>query len=121
MKLRRISSHYAFVSLCLLFSYALLTSPVHASTAGLDPANRTGGGGEDPLSRNFNWGVQLVGLPGRAGLDVGLSLSYNSLVWTRTGTSISFDDDGGFPSPGFRLGFPVIQSIYFNSEVGKFG
>ncbi len=89
------------------------------SIARLDPMNRTGGAGEDPLSRNFNWRVSLVGLPGRSGLDLGLSLSYNSLVWTKSGSFISFDDDQGFPGPGFRLGFPVIQSSYFNSEVGK--
>ncbi len=89
------------------------------AVARLDPMNRTGGGGEDPLSRNYNWSVPLVSLPGRAGLNFGLSLSYNSLVWTRSGSYISFNDDGGFPSPGFRLGFPVIQSAYFNSEVGK--
>jgi YD repeat-containing protein len=89
------------------------------SQARLDPANRVGGSGEDPLSRNFNWGASLIGLPGRAGLDLGLSLSYNSLVWTKSGSYISFNDDGGFPAPGFRLGFPVIQPIYYNSEVGK--
>ena len=92
---------------------------VPTGVARLDPANQTGGGGENPLSRNYNWNVPLVSLPGRSGLDLGLSLSYNSLVWTRSGSIISFDDDRGFPSPGFRLGFPVIQSIYFNSEVGK--
>ena len=99
----------------------LFTTTANASAvvARLDPANRTGGGGEDPLSRNFNWSVPLVRLPGRSGLDLGLSLSYNSLVWTKSGSFISFDDDRGFPSPGFRLGFPVIHSIYFNSEVGK--
>jgi YD repeat-containing protein len=91
-----------------------------SSTARLDPLNGTGGGGENPLSRNFNWNLPLVSLPGRAGLDLGLSLSYNSLVWTKSGSStISFDDDRGFPGPGFRLGFPTIQTPYFNSETGK--
>src|SRR5260221_891664 len=46
-----------------------------SSTARLDPSNRTGGGGEDPLSRNYNWSVPLVSLPGRSGLDLGLSPS----------------------------------------------
>lgn len=91
-----------------------------SSNGRLDPLNRTGGTGEDPLSRNFNWSVPLVSLPGRSGLDLGLSLSYNSLVWTKTGSTISFDEDHGFPSPGFRLGFPVIQPAYFNAEVGKY-
>ena len=57
----------------------------------LDPLNQTGGGGENPLSRNFNWNLPLVGLsPGRAGSDLNLTLSYNSLVWTRNGNAISF-------------------------------
>ena len=89
-----------------------------SAMARLDPKNRTGGGGEDPLSRNYNWTVPLLNLPGR-GLDLGLSLSYNSLVWTKNGNFISFDEDGGFPGPGFRLGFPVIQNQYFNPEVNK--
>jgi YD repeat-containing protein len=90
------------------------------SSARLDPLNTTGGGSENPLSRNFNWNLSLVGFPGRAGMDLGLTLSYNSLVWTRVGNSVSFDDDNGFPGPGFRLGFPVLQQpAYFNSEVGK--
>ncbi|HEY0380275.1 MAG TPA: S8 family serine peptidase [Pyrinomonadaceae bacterium] len=84
--------------------------------ARLDPLNRTGRSGVDMLSRNINWSLPLLNLAGRAGLDLGLSLSYNSLVWTRAGTTITFDADSGTPSPGFRLGFPVIQAPYFNSE-----
>jgi YD repeat-containing protein len=86
----------------------------------LDPANQTGGGGENPLSRNFNWNLPVVGLSGRAGLDLSLNLAYNSLVWTKSGSYISFDDDNGFPSPGFRLGFPVIQPLYYNPEAGRY-
>ncbi|HXD30262.1 MAG TPA: fibronectin type III domain-containing protein [Pyrinomonadaceae bacterium] len=91
----------------------------NSSQARLDPTNETGGSGENPLSRNFNWSLPLVNLPGRSGLDLGLMLSYNSLVWTKYGSTISFDDDRGFPSAGFRLGFPVIQPQYYNAEVGK--
>jgi hypothetical protein len=68
------------------------------NTARLDPLNQTGGGAENPLSRNYNWNLPLLSLPGRAGLDLGLTLSYNSLVWTKSGNSISFDNDSGFPS-----------------------
>ena len=90
--------------------------------ARLDVRNQTGGGGENPLSQNFNWDLPLLSLPGRAGMDLGLTLSYNSLVWTKNTSAnyISFDDDRGFPAPGFRLGFPVIQSLYYNSEIGKY-
>ena len=102
---------------------ASATATVTVSGTGnsrLDPLNQTGGADENPLSRNFNWTLPLVGLPGRAGLDVSLALSYNSLVWTKTGNYITFDDDHGFPGPGFHLGFPVIQPLYYNSEVGKY-
>jgi YD repeat-containing protein len=92
------------------------------STASLDPNNQTGSGGVDLLSGNANWSLPILGLKGRAGLDLGLSLSYNSLVWTKEAStnSIKFDADRGMPSPGFRLGFPVIQSRYYNSQVSKY-
>lgn len=88
------------------------------SEARKDPANETGSGGDDPLSRNFNFTVPLAGLKGRAGLDAGLSLSYNSLVWTRDAATgvVKFDADDGDPSPGFRLGMPVIQRKYRNAR-----
>ena len=88
------------------------------SEARKNPVNETGSGGDDPLSRNFSFSVPLVGLKGRAGLDLGLSLSYNSLVWTRDAATgvVKFDADDGDPSPGFRLGLPVIQGKYRNAR-----
>ncbi|HEV2833744.1 MAG TPA: LamG-like jellyroll fold domain-containing protein, partial [Pyrinomonadaceae bacterium] len=100
---------------------AIATVTISAATnARLDPLNQTGGGTENPLSRNFHWMLPLVSLPGRAGLDLSLSLSYNSLVWTKNGNYVSFDDDHGFPGPGFRLGFPVIQPLYYNPETARY-
>lgn len=90
-----------------------------AQASRLLPANRTGrGGGIDLLSGNFNWSLPLVSLPGRAGLDLGLTLSYNSLVWTKDAplSSVVFDADGGFPGPGFRLGLPVIEPLFFDPQ-----
>ncbi len=84
----------------------------------LDPLSRVGEPGEDLLSRNFNWSIPLVALKGRAGLDLGVSLSYNSLVWRRDGSSMLFDEDRGDPSPGFRLGFPVIRGPFSDTNVG---
>ncbi len=86
--------------------------------ARLDLQNRTGSGGEDLLSNNFNWSLPVVSLPGRSGLDLGLTLSYNSLVWTRAGNYIDFDQDQGSIAPGFRLGFPVVEGPYANSQTG---
>ncbi len=89
------------------------------ASARFDASNRTGGEGVDLISRNFNWSLPLVSLPGRAGLDLGLSLAYNSLVWTRSGNSVLFDGDWGWPAPGFRLGFPVVQGKFYDSQAQK--
>ncbi|MDT7604510.1 MAG: hypothetical protein QOF61_2507, partial [Acidobacteriota bacterium] len=87
--------------------------------ARMNPVNRVGSPGEDLLSRNFNWSVALLSLKGRSGLDLGLALSYNSLVWTKDGSTMVFDADRGDPTPGFRLGFPVIQPQIFDAQVGR--
>jgi len=83
-------------------------------TARVDQLNRTGRPGEDLYSGNFNFSIPIVSLPGRAGHDLNISLSYNSLVWTRNGNVMRFDMDYGTPSPGFRLGFPVFYGPYTN-------
>ncbi|HXT63141.1 MAG TPA: hypothetical protein VN696_08905 [Pyrinomonadaceae bacterium] len=91
------------------------SSPSDFAMARLDPHNRTGTGGVDLLSNNFNWSLPLVNLPGR-NLDLGLTLSYNSLVWTRSANYVDFDLDQGSVAPGFRLGFPTIEGPYFNPQ-----
>jgi hypothetical protein len=75
-----------------------------------------GRAGVGPLSQNYHWNLPLVGLEGRAGLDLNLALDYDSLVWTTSGGSIAFDADRGQPSPGFNLGLPRIQPRYFNGR-----
>ena len=87
--------------------------------ARIDPHNRTGTGGEDLLSNNFNWNLPLLGLGGR-GLDLGLTLSYNSLVWARSGNYIDFDVDAGSMAPGFRLGFPTVEGPYWNDQAATY-
>jgi YD repeat-containing protein len=79
--------------------------------------------GNGLLSRDADWSLPLVHLPGRAGLDLQLTLSYSSAVWTRAGGTQTvynyFDEDNGWPSPGFRLGFATIQEKFFNGQVGR--
>jgi YD repeat-containing protein len=88
--------------------------------ARIDPRNRTGTGGVDLLSNNFNWILSVGGLKGR-GLDLGLALAYNPLaVWTVSGNYVAFDMDQGTPSPGFRLGFPTVQGSYINNQGTNF-
>ncbi len=81
-----------------------------------DPSNQPGNG---LLARDATWVVTLLSLPGRSGLDLGLALSHSSMVWTRSGPHLYFDEDNGFPSPGFRLGFPTVQRRLFDAQVGK--
>jgi len=93
-------------------------NPSNFAMSRIAPGNRTGTGGEDLLSNNFNWNLPLVGLKGR-GLDLGLTLSYNSLVWTRSGNYVDFDVDDGSIAPGFRLGFPTVEGPYYNDQAGQ--
>jgi YD repeat-containing protein len=85
-------------------------------SAQVDPRNQPGNG---MLTRDASWSVPLLSLPGRAGLDLGLGLSYSSQVWTRSGPYIYFDEDNGFPSPGFRLGFPTVQRKVFDAQTAR--
>jgi hypothetical protein len=93
-----------------VFGYSL-------AKARLSPKNATGG--TDLYSRNFSWGASLVGLPGRAGLDAGFGISYNSLIWTKDGSAIYFDTNQDNVSPGFRLGFPTIEPVYYDTVTQK--
>lgn len=86
------------------------------ASARVDPFNQPGNG---LTSRDAEWSVPLLSLPGRAGLDLGLSLSYSSMVWTHSGPYIYFDEDSGWPSPGFRLGFPIVQAKSFDAQAGR--
>ena len=90
------------------------------STARKQLRNETGEENVDLGSRNFNWALPLVSLPGRAGLDLNLALFYNSLVWTKDGSFIKYNADLGSPAPGFRLGLPKLQQRFLNSQTGGF-
>jgi len=87
--------------------------------AWIDPRNRTGTGGEDLLSNNVNWNLPLVSLPGR-GIDLNLSLSYNSRVWIRDNGYVEFDPGIGSFSPGFRLNIPNIAGPFWNDQANAY-
>ncbi len=59
-------------------------------------------------SGNFGFSAPVLSLPGRNGLDVNLSLNYNSLLWHKSGTTITYDIDKGNPAPGWDIGFGKI-------------
>jgi RHS repeat-associated protein len=91
-------------------------SDPYFGTARSRPANETGDPGVTLGSRNFNWSAPLINLPGRAGLDVSISLFYNSLVWTKQGNAIEYNADHGTPAPGFQLGLPRLQAQFFDTD-----
>lgn len=95
------------------------------STARIRPANETGSTPVDLGSRNFNWSLPIVSLPGRAGLDLDLTVFYNSLVWTKQGTTTKFGLNRGFPgyngvnrAAGFELHLPYLHQRYQNQDYG---
>ena len=87
-------------------------TPAEIAAALLSPKNATGG--TNLYSQNFGWGTSLVNLPGRAGLDANLGISYNSLVWINIQGQMYFDPDESNVTPGFRMGFPVIKASYLD-------
>jgi RHS repeat-associated protein len=70
---------------------------------------------EDVGSGNYLLAVPVLNLPGR-GMGISLNLFYNSKVWTRIAGPgrpayyMVFDQDNGWPAPGWSLGFgKVVQ------------
>ena len=93
----------------------------------VDPTagNTTVGGISVNLSSgNVSFTAPVLSLAGRAGLNLDLALTYNSKVWNKTGSTMFFNADKGFPAPGWRIGFGAIQALdwttpYTNSVTGK--
>jgi hypothetical protein len=63
---------------------------------------------------NYLLQIPLLSLPGR-GLDLSLTLSYNSKLWTQqtspNGTILVYDRGGGWPAQGWSLGFGKVLQI----------
>lgn len=77
-----------------------------------DPGNERGdppGTAQDDGagSGNFQMATPVLSLPGR-GLDISLVLAYNSRLWTKSGSEITYDMDKDWPAPGWSLGFGKI-------------
>jgi hypothetical protein len=83
------------------------------SSARIDLFNQSG---DQTGARDCEWSLSLLSLTGRAGLDLGLGLSYSSLAWTPSGPYLYFDEDHGSPSPGFHLGFATVQWLAFDPQ-----
>jgi RHS repeat-associated protein len=84
-------------------------------TSALNPKNEVGKGPGRSLdggagSGNFQLTAPLLTLRGR-GLNLTLALSYNSLLWNKAGTQLTFDIDRGWPAPGWNLGFGKLLGM----------
>jgi len=86
------------------------------ASARVDPFNESG---NQVQARDCEFGIPLVSLPGRAGLDLGLSVSYSSLVWTQSGPYVYFNPDNEGLSPGFTIGFPSVQWRSFDAQTAR--
>src|SRR5215813_1370813 len=79
----------------------------------VDSINRSG---NQVMARDAEWGLTLMSLPGREGLDLSLGLSYSpAATWTHSGPYIYFDEDNSSIAPGFRFVFLTIQDKFFNA------
>ena len=89
-------------------------------TSADDPGNQTGnppGGAADDGAGNGNFQISapVVSLPGR-GIDLALNLNYNSRVWNKAGSQVTYDIDHGYPAAGWSLGFGRL--IFMGSNGG---
>lgn len=64
-------------------------------------------------SSNFQFAAPILGLEGR-GVDTSLALTYNSRVWHKANSEITFDIDRDWPAPGWSLGFGKLISMGTN-------
>lgn len=84
-------------------------------TSADDPGNQIGnppGGMQDDGAGNGNFQITapVLSLAGR-GLDLALNLSYNSRLWNKSNSELTYDIDRGWPSPGWNLGFGKILGM----------
>jgi len=74
---------------------------------GVPPGHAPDGGAG---SSNFYFAAPVLSLDGR-GQDLNFGLSYNSRVWHKANTEITFDIDHDWPGPGWSLGFGKIVGM----------
>ena len=75
-------------------------------------------GGVLPEGSNFEFSVPLYGLSGR-GVSEGIALNYNSRIWSRHGSAVTFNAVNSWPFLGFNLSFGRIVT-YPNGSNTKF-
>lgn len=80
-----------------------------------EPGNEVGETPGSPMdggagSGNFQFAAPILGLPGR-GINLSLGAAYNSRLWNKAGSEITYDIDRSWPAPGFSLGFGKLLGL----------
>lgn len=80
-----------------------------------DPDNGVGSTPGTPVaggagSANFQVAASVLSLSGR-GISLSLGLAYNSRMWNKANTQMTYDIDRGWPAPGWSLGFGKLLSM----------
>ena len=80
-----------------------------------DPGNGVGNPPGAPMdsgagSGNFQFVAPILALSGR-GIDISLAAAYNARLWNKAGSQINYDNDRGWPAPGFSLGFGKLLGM----------
>jgi RHS repeat-associated protein len=110
------SGEFHNIAMALAASGSPSSAASSLATAQVDPFNQSG---NQVQARDCELSLPLLSLRGRAGLDLGLGLSYSSLVWTRSGPYLYFDQDNESISPGFTIGFPTVQWRSFDAQTAR--
>ena len=96
-----------------------MESPSNADPSGWDNSNYTAA--DDPINwvgrvigapsqkgaanGNYNLSLPAVNLEGRGALGINLNLEYNSRLWSKAASEVTYNADAGYPAPGWNLGF----------------
>ena len=84
-----------------------------------DPGNQVGDPPGSPDdggagNGNFQLAAPVLSLPGR-GSSISLDLTYNSRLWNKAGSQITYDIDNDWPAPGWSLGFGKMIGMGVNN------
>jgi RHS repeat-associated protein len=65
-------------------------------------------------SYSYSFGAPIISLPGR-GIDLNLAMVYNSQLWSKDNSTITFNYNKGWPAAGWTLGYGRLLENYDNA------
>jgi len=91
---------------------------ISANTAVESTVSSVPGSTVSLASSNFGFTLPILELSGR-GLALSLQMAYNTRIWTKDDSALTFDYGTGWPAPGWTLGFGQIIPNYDNTLTGN--